>query len=301
VDLETSWTRLIPPEAEATLREIERHNIAPLPSRVIDELFVNATLVLDFTEKINTLKKVKSSQVLADQSDELQRVLRTIMPELEQMKDVADSLRRRLLSVAENLTLLNDQIPQLTKEVPNWVLIAKNAQGLLASNLTGYARAVAADVVKRLQTFVDEYLQHITTQLDTEVSSCEPLTQAANAVYVSVCSHALQPFNAFWASVGVFLLLGIPAIILASALRDLYTNTDAYVANSCASNSRTHRNGRVTAFTTDCYDHYSRINGSAQPKPNTSTNGSTNWRTPSFENVGSPPPPYQSPRRSRRR
>lgn len=126
---------------------------------------MNATVVLDFTEKINTLKKVKSSQVLADQNDELQRVLRTIMPELEQMKDVADSLRRRLLSVAENLTLLNDQIPQLTKEVPNWVLIAKNAQGLLASNLTGYARAVAADVVKRLQTFVDEYLQHISTQV----------------------------------------------------------------------------------------------------------------------------------------
>lgn len=236
---------------------------------------MNATAVLDFAEKINTLKKVRSSTQGADPNDELQRVLRTIVPELEQMKDMADSLRRRLLSVAENLTVLNDQIPQLTKEVPNWVLIAKNAQGLLASNLTGYARAVAADVVKRIQTFVDEYLQHVASQvsccilslsllsvlayqdklsfqLDTEVSSCEPLTRAANAVYISVCNHALQPLvsvcyffgdgrrsgivlpfqNAFWASVGLFLLLCIPAVALASVLRDLYSNTDAYVASN---------------------------------------------------------------------
>lgn len=40
VDLETSWTRLIPPEAEATLKEIERHTLIPLPSRVIDEVSV---------------------------------------------------------------------------------------------------------------------------------------------------------------------------------------------------------------------------------------------------------------------
>jgi hypothetical protein len=185
VDLETSWTRLIPPEAEATLRDIERHNIQPLPTRFIDEvsirksflllyntnhififqLFINATAVLDFAEKINTLKKVKSSIAVTDPNDELQRVLQTVVPELEQMKDMADSLRRRLLSAADNLTVLNDRIPQLTKEVPNWVLIAKNAQGLLATNLTGYIRTVASDVVKRIQTFVDEYLQHIAIQV----------------------------------------------------------------------------------------------------------------------------------------
>uniref|UniRef100_A0A914VFA9 Uncharacterized protein n=1 Tax=Plectus sambesii TaxID=2011161 RepID=A0A914VFA9_9BILA len=168
----------------------------------------------------------------------------------------------------------------------------QHAEALLASNLTGHVEDASSEISAKLKSYVDGYLSHAEQTMRKEVSSCVPLRNIAFASKAAVCSEILDPINGYWASLLLCLLLTMPMIMLATSLRDLYANTEAYtdyIISQSMDTTPSHR--RVSAFMTDTYDHtYRRLNGHSG-KRGDQIYATGNYRTPSststyFDDVG---------------
>ena len=147
-------------------------------------------------------------------------------------EETARPLQTQLEQLRGNLTLLNDSIPNLSRNVPAWLADLRAAEVELRSNVAGLVAQVGEEVAQRLASYVHTYRAHLKESLERDVGSCAPLRSIASSSVSVLCDHTLNPFNTLWASTGLCLLLLLPTILLAVSLRDLYSNTEPFTGSN---------------------------------------------------------------------
>ncbi|PAV91213.1 hypothetical protein WR25_09188 isoform D [Diploscapter pachys] len=122
---------------------------------------------------------------------------RAVSQVLEQIKDIqeriADPLRQRLQVLHDNLTRLDTKLNEV--QVPISSLIAKiqHAQALLSENVKLHFEKAAKDEFSALIENIDDYAEHVRTQMQTEVSSCKPIGEIAYFSTAALCSKTVDP------------------------------------------------------------------------------------------------------------
>lgn len=166
-------------ELESTLNDIHTINIIPISTKLIDEVcnichflfsfcyylktfqFKNNSTLFNFDEKMIQLKELTKSNNI-----ELQNFVRTLIPTMDSLrKDLASSINKRYSFIAENLSSINSQSTNLTKDIPRWILSIKNAQGLLNNNLQNFLVNSSKSLIKDVQFYFDSYFERLKKQV----------------------------------------------------------------------------------------------------------------------------------------
>ncbi|XP_077526908.1 uncharacterized protein LOC144138485 [Haemaphysalis longicornis] len=82
---------------------------------------------------------------------------------------------------------------------------------------------MASTAKRRLQDDIKQYFDHAKTQLQTNIGECLPLYTLYTTSLAAVCDRGTRPFAAFWMSVYLFFLLGVPAVLTALSVSTYYS------------------------------------------------------------------------------
>ncbi|PAV91211.1 hypothetical protein WR25_09188 isoform A [Diploscapter pachys] len=183
---------------------------------------------------------------------------RAVSQVLEQIKDIqeriADPLRQRLQVLHDNLTRLDTKLNEV--QVPISSLIAKiqHAQALLSENVKLHFEKAAKDEFSALIENIDDYAEHVRTQMQTEVSSCKPIGEIAYFSTAALCSKTVDPLNGAWMSMLISLLCLAPIVLISTSLTNLYNKMHPYPKYSSDPSSNPNMHHPMSSFVTDTYD-----------------------------------------------
>lgn len=179
---------------------------------------------------------------------------------LEQIRELeiqfAKPLRSRLEALYSNITSLDEKLSQLQVPVSSLLVKLQHAQALLAENMREHFGRAAKEEFQQMVNNIDQYIVHVKSQMESEVTSCQPLTQIARQTTAAVCAYTIDPYNGTWMCMLICLVLLIPIVIISNSLIGLYSKMHAFPKYIVEPPSETHH---MSSFITDTYD--------TRPKP----------------------------------
>ncbi|VDN20327.1 unnamed protein product [Gongylonema pulchrum] len=109
-----------------------------------------------------------------------------------------NTVQQHLAYIQKVLTGLNDRLTRITVP-PRAVLTSKlqHAQALLASNLETHFRAAADQLIQETEEQIDDYIEHVRTEMSTNVTSCGPLLNIVRGIRAALCQCTADPFVSF--------------------------------------------------------------------------------------------------------
>ncbi|CAJ0947258.1 unnamed protein product, partial [Mesorhabditis belari] len=175
---------------------------------------------------------------------------------IEQIQEIdvriAQPLRSRLEILYKNLTVLDTRLHELQVPVSSLIGKLEHAQALLSQDVRSHVEQAAKDILRQLIGTFESYVGHAKFQIESDVSSCGPISDIARNSRTAVCGHTIDPINGAWMSLLISLLVSFPIVCMATALRRLYNKMHSfpkYVVHE--PNSIDHQ---MSSFVTDIYD-----------------------------------------------
>jgi prominin 1 len=195
-----------------TAASVESINITAFTDTLAnDVLSFNLTVIIDTLRNLNNTFTSASQPGLASATDNI----------VVQLEDIEGN---QLPAIEMNVDLLERQVAQLSTHI-NGVVSDTNAvvddiDGLVM-NLTGAEfreriRSIATTTLNNLEGYINSFLNHTATLIETDVGQCRPLTTIYLNAYDVVCNEAVDGLNGYWWSLGFCALCFIPLIILAA-------------------------------------------------------------------------------------
>ncbi|CAI2356596.1 unnamed protein product [Caenorhabditis sp. 36 PRJEB53466] len=179
---------------------------------------------------------------------------------LEQIRELeaqfAKPLRSRLDVLYSNITQLDQKLSQLQVPVSSLLVKLQHAQALLAENMKEHFGRAAKEEFQQMVDHIDQYISHVKHQMESDVTSCQPLTQIARQTTSAICSYTIDPYNGTWMCMLICLALLVPIVVISNSLISLYSKMHAFPKYIVEPPSETHH---MSSFITDTYD--------TRPKP----------------------------------
>lgn len=179
---------------------------------------------------------------------------------LEQIRELeaqfAKPLRSRLEALYSNITSLDEKLAQLQVPVSSLLVKLQHAQALLSENMKEHFGRAAKEEFQQMVNNIDQYITHVKNQMESEVTSCQPLTQIARQTTAAICSYTIDPYNGTWMCMLICLVLLVPIVVISNSLIGLYSKMHAFPKYIVEPPSEAHH---MSSFITDTYD--------TRPKP----------------------------------
>jgi len=194
---------------------------------VLNEKITSIDLMALAKAITETANKLPQSQIKIKNS----LIFQASYLELHQQNQVSTMLRlvQELNDNAHNLTEhLRFNEPSLKQAVEKMLHQVEKAQHMLNEQGPQMIAKIASDFAGEFSVHMTDYMNRVVDQTQHTVGKCWPMSQVYNATLTTACNKILDPYNGFWASVGVVLILFIPSIILAVKLAALYQKSDPY-------------------------------------------------------------------------
>ncbi|CAD5221416.1 unnamed protein product [Bursaphelenchus xylophilus] len=149
------------------------------------------------------------------------------------------------------------------------------AQNTLSNKeeLSKFLDAVIVEETNSVKGIVTKYFSQLQDSLESQITSCEPISHIMDNMRVAVCDHTLDPLNGIWMSLVISVVLFIPLIMMANTLARLYNHAAPFTKYTV------HEPHTEAAFTTDDY--------AMTMNPNKPSYGTRNY---GYQDVY--PPPY---------
>ncbi|VDO34037.1 unnamed protein product [Haemonchus placei] len=173
---------------------------------------------------------------------------------LEQIKEVdthsAKPLRIKITSLLKNLTRLNKRS---ALKMPVSTLLSKlqHAQALLSEDLRGTMEKAAREQLNAILSNINQYVDHVKSQMQHEVSSCAPVRAIISSSTAALCDYTIDPLNGAWMSMLISLLCLVPILIFATALVKLYEKMHSFPKYVVETPPDHHQ---LSSFITDTYE-----------------------------------------------
>ncbi|CAH8466370.1 unnamed protein product [Dicrocoelium dendriticum] len=199
--------------------------IAPL--RRTTNLCANSLARLDFLDALNFTSAIIQTDSPITEIDNLN----------EFVSDLRSLNMAKLVPHIDNLVTHVVSLDNMRSQVRQLYVKLNNLPGQtrhLRSKLTEFNDTLANSVKQNVDVGLQKLRPILQEQLQLAVIAtwrdipCRPLHLAVKRGVDAVCVTILMPLNAFWAGLGLILLLFIPLIIFAVKLSSLYRKTEKY-------------------------------------------------------------------------
>ncbi|KAG0430614.1 hypothetical protein HPB47_022511, partial [Ixodes persulcatus] len=185
-------------ETKAFMDEVRKLNFRDVVSKELDE-------------KLENVEKIDLEAVLnkiVDYKAKVAGMLDDVIQQLDRIKDNIGEIEDSKVFAKEKIDQIKTTLDEITLNVTNKAELYKD----------------------KFVEFANVYVNHTRGQVKEHVGDCRPAYAVYQASVNAVCSNVLLPFNGYWFSVGAFMVIGVPALILALCLASLYHRVDPSLA-----------------------------------------------------------------------
>ncbi|CAN8008312.1 unnamed protein product [Ixodes pacificus] len=220
-------------ELDAKLADVEKIDLEAVLNKIVDykAKVRNILLKRSFVLKQNKITNKFVLGSCAFLSVQVAGMLDDVIQQLNRIKDnireIEDSKRRVFSRCARKihgtLAINSFAVKVFAKEKIDQI---KTTLDEITLNVTNKAELYKDKFVE----FANVYVNHTRGQVKEHVGDCRPAYAVYQASVNAVCSNVLLPFNGYWFSVGAFMVIGVPALILALCLASLYHRVDPSMA-----------------------------------------------------------------------
>lgn len=193
------------------------------------ESFSSKANSIDFTtpvQQINNISKINLNTT-ADKLDELARINNGAIQ--QELINEAQSLRQIQAeietTVFPQLTVINSTLNELKTTVGTVNATVGEvlhnvgvAQDFFNKNATQIVKTQSGEFLDCQLGFFTAFAEWANMTITQEMGRCGPVAAAVNSAEIIVCYNAVEPFNAFWFSLGWCMIFLIPSIILSIKL-----------------------------------------------------------------------------------
>ncbi|XP_054854470.1 prominin-2 [Eublepharis macularius] len=158
---------------------------------------------------LERLSKVQSDRSLAAQlADESQKLHEIQNATIDIMKELVANLK-------ESVYFLLTMAPNLQTQINDMETKIRFVENTLPVDVHKILRQELACFVRKEVGYISLYLNWLRHVLTGDVASCQPLSTALDNGRVILCERIVDPWNAFWFSLGCCTFFLIPSIIFA--------------------------------------------------------------------------------------
>ncbi|XP_077161952.1 prominin-2 [Paroedura picta] len=158
---------------------------------------------------LERLSKVQSDRTVAEQlAKESQTLLKIQNTTVDVMKELVEKLK-------ESVYFLSTIAPNLQTQINDMEAKVHFVESTLPIDVHKIVRKELACFVRKEVGYISLYLSWLRHALTGEVASCQPLSTALDNGRVILCDRIVDPWNAFWFSLGCCTFFLIPSIIFA--------------------------------------------------------------------------------------
>uniref|UniRef100_A0A8R1HX72 Prominin-like protein n=1 Tax=Caenorhabditis japonica TaxID=281687 RepID=A0A8R1HX72_CAEJA len=208
-------------------------------------------------DELDLVAKTREFEESLDETSGKPKAVTLVLEQIREFEtQFAKPLRTRLEGLHSNITQLDEKLTQLQVPVSSLLVKLQHAQALLAENMKEHFGRAAKEEFQQMVDYIDQYITHVKQQMESEVTSCEPLAQIARHTTAAVCSYTIDPYNGTWMCMLICLTLLVPIVIISNSLIGLYSKMHAFPKYIVEPPSETHQ---MSSFITDTYD--------TRPKP----------------------------------
>lgn len=176
-------------------------------SKKLEELVVN---IQDNTDLEEVKTEVQLSILHINMYDE-----KLLQPMKELANKVIDISKQLDADLKMNASSFSEAIDKLLSEI-------REAQEVLGNQGSEVLQKVAREFGNMVLNQVDSYLDRVTYVIKEEFGQCGPMNVAINSTLTATCDKIILPWNGFWLSLLLSLVLFIPTIIVSVKLASLY-------------------------------------------------------------------------------
>ncbi|XP_018571677.1 prominin-like protein isoform X3 [Anoplophora glabripennis] len=138
-----------------------------------------------------------------------------LQPMKELANKVIDISKQLDTDLKMNSSSFSEAIDKLLNEI-------QEAQTVLRKEGADILQKVAKEFGNMVLNQVDSFLDRVTYVIKEEFGQCGPMNAAINATLTAACDKIILPWNGFWLSLLLSLVLFIPTIIVSVKLASLY-------------------------------------------------------------------------------
>ncbi|CAN8030847.1 unnamed protein product [Ixodes persulcatus] len=215
-------------ELDEKLENVEKIDLEAVLNKIVDykakldKSVVPSGSIPSMKERLQKMKNGKSPTVAGMLDDVIQQLDR-IKDNIGEIEDSKPNLKDALTSLETLLRMDGKPFNVFAKEKIDQI---KTTLDEITLNVTNKAELYKDKFVE----FANVYVNHTRGQVKEHVGDCRPAYAVYQASVNAVCSNVLLPFNGYWFSVGAFMVIGVPALILALCLASLYHRVDPSLA-----------------------------------------------------------------------
>ncbi|CAB3410400.1 unnamed protein product [Caenorhabditis bovis] len=204
-------------------------------------------------DELDLITKTREFEESLDLSAGRPKAVTLVLEQIREMEvEFAKPLRMRLDSLYTNITLLDQRLTQLQLPVSSLLVKLQHAQALLSENMKEHFARAAKEEFDQMIAHVDEYIDHVKQDMQTDVTSCVPISRIASYTTSALCQNTIDPLNGTWMCMLICLILLVPIVIIANALISLYDKMHAFPKYIVEPPADTHHH--MSSFITDTYD-----------------------------------------------
>ncbi|CAN8003208.1 unnamed protein product, partial [Ixodes hexagonus] len=202
-------------DLDAKLAEVEKVNLTEVQKKIAE---YKAKLGIRVRgEYLSNLRFADDIVLISESGEDLQRMIQDLQREssVVGLKINMKKSKRYVACVENPQVFAKEKIEQIKTELDE-----------ITRNVTSKAVLYKDKFVE----FANVYVNHTRRQVKEHVGDCKPAYAVYQASVNAVCGNVLLPFNGYWFSVGAFMVIGVPALILALCLASLYHRVDPSLA-----------------------------------------------------------------------
>lgn len=161
-------------------------------------------------DELDLVSKTREFEESLDANSGKPKAVTLVLEQIRELENqFAKPLRSRLEALYSNITALDEKLTQLQVPVSSLLVKLQHAQALLAENMKDHFSRAAKEEFQQMITYIDQYIAHVKNQvtfeskttyklsnfqMESEVTSCEPLSQIARQTTAAVCSYTIDPY-----------------------------------------------------------------------------------------------------------
>ncbi|XP_063166949.1 prominin-2 [Candoia aspera] len=158
---------------------------------------------------LERLSNVQSDRTLADQLAEEAMKLRRIQNEM------VLPMETLVAKLKESVQFLATMAPSFQAQFQNTESQTTLVEAVLPLQTLKILRQELDCFVRKELGYISQYLNWMRTTLTEDVASCQPFSTALDNSWVILCNRIVDPWNAFWFSLGGCTFFLLPSIFLA--------------------------------------------------------------------------------------
>ncbi|OQV24412.1 hypothetical protein BV898_01944 [Hypsibius exemplaris] len=194
------------------------------PSEVLKgnlEAIINGTFTVEPMLKALAADKVGITFVIRR---ELTRLEQDLIP-------LIDAEKKNALTIVNDLSvLLVERNP--SDDIRSFVNETDIAEARFHQNSEPIIRTIANDTLDNVERYVSQYMNYSLYEMMNSVGRCGPASAAINSTIDAICLEVMRPFNGYWLSIGWFLIILLPGLLIGIALAWHYRLPESFRSGS---------------------------------------------------------------------